>query len=57
VGPRWPGTSILLRLGVVALTDVPRALLAAGAFIAFSSGVDLPVVVAVGMILSLALFR
>jgi chromate transporter len=49
--------SILLRLGAVALTDVPSALLAAGAFIAFSSGVDLPVVVAAGMVLSLALFR
>jgi chromate transporter len=49
--------SILLRLGVVALTDVPSALLAAAAFIALSAGVDLPVVVAAAMVLSPALFR
>ncbi|HXJ80788.1 MAG TPA: chromate efflux transporter [Candidatus Methylomirabilis sp.] len=49
--------SILVRLGGVTLTDVPSVLLAVAAFIAFSLGVDLPIVVVAGMVLSLALFR
>jgi chromate transporter len=49
--------SILIRFGGVTLTDIPSVLLAAAALIALFLGVDLPIVVAAGMVLSLVLFR
>lgn len=49
--------SILIRLAGVALIDIPSVFLATAAFIALSAGVELPVVVAAGLVLSLALFR
>ena len=49
--------SILVRFGAVTLTDVPSIVLSAAAFIALWCGVDLPFVVAAGLLLSLLLFR
>lgn len=46
--------SILVRFGNAALTDVPSVLLSAGAFVALFLGVEVPLVVAVGLLLSLA---
>ncbi len=48
--------SILVHFGGVALTDVASILLAAAAFVALWWGVELPLVVAVGLALSLVLF-
>jgi chromate transporter len=47
--------SILVRYGSVTLTDLPGILLSAGAFAALLLGVDLPLVVAAGLLLSVAL--
>ena len=47
--------SILVRFGSVALTDLPGILLSAGAFAALLLGADLPLVVAAGLLLSVAL--
>jgi chromate transporter len=49
--------SILIRLGAVALADVPSVFLAVAAFVALSWGVDLPLVIVAGLVLSLLLFR
>jgi len=49
--------SILVRFGSVTLTDIPGVLLSAAAFIALWWGVDLPLVVAAGLLLSVLLFR
>jgi chromate transporter len=49
--------SILIRFGGVVLTDIPSILLAAAAFIALLLGVYLPLVVAAGLLLSVAIFR
>jgi chromate transporter len=49
--------SILIRFGGVTLTDVPSILLSAAAFGALWYGVDLPLVVAAGVVLSVLLFR
>jgi chromate transporter len=49
--------SILVRFGGVTLTDAPSIVLSAAAFIALCCGVDLPFVVAAGLLLSLMLFR
>jgi len=48
-------SSILIRFGSVALTDLPSVLLSAGGFVALLLGVDLPLVVAAGLLLSVAL--
>jgi chromate transporter len=48
--------SILVHFGGVALTDVASILLAAAAFVALWWGVELPLVVAAGLALSLVLF-
>ena len=47
--------SILIRFGSVALTDLPSVLLSAGGFVALLLGVDLPLVVAAGLLLSVGL--
>lgn len=47
--------SILVRFGSMTLTDLPSILLAAGAFVALLLGVELPLVVAAGLLLSVAL--
>jgi len=47
--------SILIKFGSVALTDLPNVLLSAGGFVALLLGVDLPLVVAAGLLLSVAL--
>jgi len=49
--------SLLVRFGSVTLTDIPGVLLSAAAFIALWWGVDLPLVVAAGLLLSVLLFR
>jgi chromate transporter len=49
--------SILVRFGSVTLIDIPGVLLSAAAFIALWWGVDLPLVVAAGLLLSVLLFR
>jgi chromate transporter len=49
--------SILIRFGGVVLTDAPSILLAAAAFIALLLGVELPLVVAAGLLLSVVVFR
>jgi chromate transporter len=48
--------SLLIRFGTVALVDLPSVLLSAGALAALLSGVDLPLVIAAGLGLSLLLF-
>lgn len=48
--------SILIRFGGVALTDAPSILLATAAFIALLWGVELPLVVASGLLLSVVFF-
>lgn len=47
--------SLLVQFGSVALTDLPGVLLSAGAFAALLLGLDLPLVVAVGLVVSIAL--
>lgn len=47
--------SLLVRFGTVALTDLPSVLLSAGAFAALLLGVDLPFVIAAGLLLSVLL--
>lgn len=47
--------SLLVRFGTVALTDVAGVLLSAGAFTALLLGVDLPLVIAAGLVLSVLL--
>ncbi len=47
--------SLLVRFGTVALTDWPGVLLSAGAFAALLLGVDLPFVIAAGLLLSVLL--
>ena len=49
--------SILVRFGAVTLIDAPSIILSVAAFIALWCGVDLPFVVAAGLLLSLLLFR
>ena len=48
--------SLLIRFGTVALVDLPSVLLSAGALAALLLGVDLPLVIAAGLGLSLLLF-
>jgi chromate transporter len=48
--------SILIRFGGIALTDAPSILLAAAAFIALLWGVELPLVIASGLLLSVVFF-
>jgi len=49
--------SILVRLGALTLTDVPSVLLAVAAFVALSWGVEVPLVIIAGLVLSPVLFR
>jgi chromate transporter len=48
--------SLLVRFGTIALIDLPSVLLSAGAFAALLFGVDLALVIAVGLGLSILLF-
>ena len=48
--------SLLVRFGIVALIDLPSVLLSAGALMALLFGVDLSLVIAVGLGLSILLF-
>ncbi len=48
--------SLLVRFGSVALIDLPSVLLTAGAFTALLLGVDIPLVIGAGLVLSILLF-